>query len=207
LVVPATRLAARPGGAHRRCLIGHDAWVPELVAPAERVHASYLAAIRDFQAEGHFTDIDVENLADAAAFRAHVIALIARADPDAPRPDGFVPDTVLWWVDGAEFLGRLSIRHRLTDSLARVGGHIGYAVAPAARRRGHATAMLAAALPITNALGIDPALVTCDVGNVASRRVIERNGGRPDASADGVLRFWVPTNRRPTGVNEASVRR
>ena len=39
--------------------------------------------------------------------------------------------------------------------------------------------MLAAALPIAQALGIDEALLTCDETNVASRRVIEANGGRP----------------------------
>jgi predicted acetyltransferase len=49
----------------------------------------------------------------------------------------------------------------------------------ASRRRGHATAMLRQALPIARGLGIDRALVTCDVDNVASRKVIERNGGVP----------------------------
>ena len=37
--------------------------------------------------------------------------------------------------------------------------------------------MLAAALPLAAALGIDPARVDCDADNVASRRVIEKNGG------------------------------
>ena len=51
--------------------------------------------------------------------------------------------------------------------------------------------MLAAVLPHAYARGIDPALVTCDVDNIASRRVIELNGGALDAQ--GKLRFWVPT--------------
>lgn len=37
--------------------------------------------------------------------------------------------------------------------------------------------MLHAALPVAHRLGIDPALVTCDLDNIASQRVIERNGG------------------------------
>ena len=37
--------------------------------------------------------------------------------------------------------------------------------------------MLAAVLPEAHARGIDPALLTCDADNVASRRVIEANGG------------------------------
>jgi len=74
-----------------------------------------------------------------------------------------------------------------------VGGHIGYDVRPAARRRGHATRMLALALPVAHTLGIDPALVSCDVDNVASRRVIEHSGGKQENESAGKLRFWVPT--------------
>jgi len=50
---------------------------------------------------------------------------------------------MLWWVDGSELLGRLSIRHELTDALRELGGHIGYVVRPSACRQGHANAMLA----------------------------------------------------------------
>ena len=107
--------------------------------------------------------------------------------------DGYVPQTVLWWVAGDEFLGRLSIRHHLTPHLLYHGGNIGFEVRPSARRRGHATAMLAAALPLAAALGIDPARIDCEADNVASRRVIERNGGVFDEERDGSLFFWLPT--------------
>jgi hypothetical protein len=45
----------------------------------------------------------------------------------------------------------------------------------AARR--HATAMCGRPLPRAHDMGIDPVLVTCDVGNLASRKVIEANRG------------------------------
>lgn len=54
--------------------------------------------------------------------------------------------------------------------------------------------MLGAALPLAADLGIDPGLITCDTTNVASRLVIERNGGIVEDECDGALRFWVPTN-------------
>jgi predicted acetyltransferase len=109
-----------------------------------------------------------------------------------------VPSTWLWIVDEAdEVVGRVSIRHRLTDNLLQVGGHIGYAVIPSARRRGHATAALAQSLRIAAGLGIDPALVTCDDTNVASRRVIEKNGGQLEDVRMSKLRFWVPTHAAP----------
>ena len=77
--------------------------------------------------------------------------------------------TVLWFVDGVDWLGRLSIRHHLTPALTEIGGHIGYYVRPSARRQGYATQMLTQSLPIAAALDIDPALVTCDTGQRRAR--------------------------------------
>lgn len=91
------------------------------------------------------------------------------------------------------YFGRLDIRHRLTPALLVVGGHIGYAVRPSARRQGHATAMLRAALPVAHELGIVQALVTCDASNEGSRRAIERNGGVLEDQRGAKLRFWIAT--------------
>src|SRR3954447_2300269 len=67
-------------------------------------------------------------------------------------------------VDG-HIVGRVSIRHELNEFLASYGGHIGYAVRPAFRRRGYATQLLRHGLVVAHGLGIHRALVTCDVGN------------------------------------------
>ncbi|GLW29217.1 hypothetical protein Areg01_21570 [Actinoplanes regularis] len=127
-------------------------------------------------------------------FGAYVGRLHSQALADSPRPEGFVPSTTLWWVEDEHYLGRLAIRHRLTASLLEAGGHIGYDVRPSARRRGHATAMLRAALPVARGLGIASALVTCDLTNAASRKVIEANGGVFEDQRGEKLRFWVPTS-------------
>ncbi len=187
---------------------GNTVSVPELIAPDPRVQASFLAAHAEIAAGSRpgWAEADrwlglmsaepvqrIESLADPAEFAAFCAAQRRLAEEDAPRPAGYVADTVRWWVDGAEWLGRLSIRHRLTRQLLDVGGHIGYVVRPSARRRGHASAMLTAALPVARRLGIDQVLVTCDHDNVASRRVIEKAGGELEDRRGVKLRYWVST--------------
>ena len=91
---------------------------------------------------------------------------------------GHVPSTFLFAFHGPRIIGRVSIRHRLTDVLRQVGGHIGYVVVPEFRRQGYATEMLRLALRIArDQLGIGRVLITCDDDNVASIRTIEKNGG------------------------------
>ncbi|HWQ07610.1 MAG TPA: GNAT family N-acetyltransferase, partial [Holophaga sp.] len=56
-------------------------------------------------------------------------------------------------------------------------GHIGYAVVPWKQGRGYATEALKQILPEAVALGLPFVEVTTDPDNVASQRVIEKNGG------------------------------
>ncbi len=79
-------------------------------------------------------------------------------------------------VDG-EVVGRISVRFSLNDFLFARGGHIGYAVRPAFRRRGYATEILTQGLTIARAHGVESVLVTCNDDNTASAGVIERCGG------------------------------
>jgi predicted acetyltransferase len=176
----------------------------KLILPAPEVRESFLQAMDELRAEGRGGPDDntmigheIRQWCDRweapEVFATYVAYLRAQAEEDAPRPEGWVPGTTWWWVEGPEYLGRISLRHRLNEQLRNLGGHIGYDVRPSARRQGHATAMLAAVLPFALAMGIDPALVTCNVDNVASRRVIEANGGVLENELRGKLRFWVPT--------------
>ena len=67
---------------------------------------------------------------------------------------------------------------------AHEGGHIGYAVRPAHRRRGYATEILRQSLIVARAVGVDGVLVTCDDDNVGSAAVIERCGGVLESDRD-----------------------
>jgi len=173
-------------------------------APTAGVRVSFIAAMAEFEAEGRGEPADDTMIgyeireygprwADPERFEEYARQLREQALEGTRRPAGRVPCTTLWWVSGDEYLGRLAIRHQLTQRLLEHGGHIGYDVRPSARRRGHATEMLARALPVTRSLGIDPVLVTCDEDNTGSRKVIEANGGVLEDQRGVKLRFWVPT--------------
>jgi len=53
--------------------------------------------------------------------------------------------------------------------------------------------MLRAALPVCRQLGVVRALVTCDVANIGSRKVIEASGGVFEDERGGKLRYWIRT--------------
>ncbi len=155
----------------------------ELVLPGERFEPSFREA---FGEQGNplaesFSAL-LEKLAER---RANIV------------PPGMVGETTLWLVEGGTYLGRISIRHALNDRLRAFGGHIGYDIRPSRRGEGLGSKMLSLALPHARALGIDPAMLTCDVANVASWRTIERNRGVREAAYEheGItcLRYWIPT--------------
>lgn len=183
-----------------------------LADPDPRYRVSFLAAADEFALEGlpayaGIPDLKPsarfpgamftrEGLEDPAEFERLVAYLLADRLAETPRPPGWVPCTAKWIVEDDAYVGRISVRHELTADLYTWGGHIGYGVRPSCRGRGAATFALLAVLPLCHALGIDPALVTCDVDNEASRRTILRAGGVYEDTREGKLRFWVPTRPR-----------
>ena len=180
-----------------------------LSLPDPRLQASYLEALEELAAEGnsHYLDLvlhpepgfpgvsfTARTLKDPRTFEEFCAYTAALESTATPRPGGWVTGTYLWMVDDETVVGRISLRHSLTPWLLEVGGHIGYAVRPSARRRGYATAALELMRGVAAEHGIDPVLVTCDDDNVGSRKVIEANGGVLEDIRNHKMRFWLPTS-------------
>ena len=107
--------------------------MPRLITPDVRARASFVAAMDEFAAEARTGDDTIigsdllryrDQWRTAAGFAGYLADLVA--EEHTPRWAGFVTQTTYWWVDGPperpEFLGRIAVRHALTDSCANAAG-------------------------------------------------------------------------------------
>jgi predicted acetyltransferase len=118
---------------------------------------------------------------DPDLFLSELIDRMAQGPP-ITLPDNStvprLPGYTLWMWDG-EFCGSIGFRWQrgTTELPPYCLGHVGYSVVPWKRRRGYATRALRLLLPYARAEGLDHVELTTDADNLASRRVIEANGG------------------------------
>jgi predicted acetyltransferase len=159
----------------------------QLVWPAREYLPEYAAALRrGWSPDNLRPEAALEELeciaADPDGFLAEQVDRDAKGPPiilpggtTVPR----LPGIHRWMWDG-EFCGSIGFRWQPgTPELPPYClGHIGYSVVPWKRRRGYATQALADILPEARLVGLPYVELTTDTSNVASRRVIEANGGR-----------------------------
>ena len=144
----------------------------KLIIPNEEYLPSYQEAYDEYVENGvttyFFTD----------ASSCDIFAKFDRYRNERDLPPDRVGEDKSWLVDDEKtyFIGEISIRHRLNDALARRGGHIGYGIRYSEWNRGYGTKMLALALEKAKEMHISPVLITCNDDNLASARVMEKNG-------------------------------
>lgn len=113
--------------------------------------------------------------------------------------EGRVPATTYFFVRKSDkrIIGMINIRHRLNEFLLNEGGHIGYSIRPTERNKGYATLMLSLGLQKCRELNLEKALITCDKINIASAKVIQKNGGvlenelYSETFSEIIQRYWI----------------
>jgi len=171
----------------------------QLVLPSIRYKESFIAAVEEYQKEISNITVDFLSLKISELkndFQAYVDQLICESF-GKNLPPGYVPHTTYWLIDKNKYIGRVDIRHWLTQQLLLEAGHIGYNIRPSKRRQGYGKKILELALPKAKELGITKVLITCDETNLASKKVIEANGGNFENSVflssnrPRKLRYWI----------------
>ena len=163
----------------------------------ERNHEAQLVSLfEDFRAAG-----EEGFLSDWARAQGDIAAYVRRLrDLSQARGlvEGVVPETTFWLArDRTTLVGFSRLRHRLVPALEHHGGHVGYAIRPSERGKGYGTLILALTLDKAHEMRLDRVLVTCDMDDAASVRVIEANGGVlenqviSNRSGKRISRYWI----------------
>ena len=151
-----------------------------LDSPSERYQDSFLEGAGEFLAEGRLDSTYAEFLSyDLPRLQRQFGSFVRDLrELGNGRKNGY-RDCVLWLIDDVDYVGQISIRAELgTVYLMTYGGHIGYSIRPSRRRRGYGEIILALGLEKCPNMALTMVLLTCDSDNLASKKIIERNGGR-----------------------------
>lgn len=145
-----------------------------LVEPCMEYMDSFREALLEYMAHRveEFAYPKLSNSRDAKAYLRRI-----KNFRKGKVPQGFVPSSAFWLVDGRHYLGSGDVRHCLNDALKRLGGHVGYSIRPSAWHKGLGNIQLALLLEQARLLNIERAVITCYDSNSASAKVIEKNGG------------------------------
>lgn len=163
-----------------------------LTSPTTKYAKSWYKAIKDLEAEKArgFWNVPKKptNLED-------YIKLAKDHSQGKNLPSYWVPATTYWLIDNNKFVGHSNLRHRLTKELKKVGGHIGYTIPPTERKKGYGTKILKLTLKKASLLGLKKVLITSLDDNIASQKIIEKNGGKlqdTNKTKEGLIRrYWI----------------
>jgi predicted acetyltransferase len=152
-----------------------------LAAPHHLYKESYINALHEGFYRGTQSEKSAEDIKKIADnFDAYLQDLNDDNSPiELPTGEWVrrVPGYLYWMVDDHAFIGEASLRYELNDFLLKQGGHVGYGIRPSYQRRGYGSLALTLSLEKLKKHGLKRVLVTCDDENIASYKIIERNGG------------------------------
>lgn len=163
-----------------------------LVKPSARYKESFLKAEKEYQKEGWHKDL---NLSQIRKDFPEFIKKFRNYEKGHNLPKDNSSLIIYWLVDDEKFIGHLSVRSFVDKELMKIRGHIGYSIRKSERQKGYGKKILKLGLLKAQKLGFKKVLVTCDDDNVASRKIIEANGGifrnKIPNKGELIRRYWI----------------
>jgi Predicted acetyltransferase len=172
-----------------------------LVEPDEQYRDGFINMVLDYRdyGEEYYFDKYKEALTDFEGFIAKLRAAIN-------GEEDWVPSHSFWLTNtNKEILGVVRVRTSLeNEEVRKYAGHIGYDIPPHSRKKGYGSNILRLALEKAAMFGIDKVLITCADHNIASGKIIEKNGGvfesmtLDDDGQTPLRRYWIDIGK---GIN------
>ena len=165
----------------------------KLIEPCNELENEFEHMVKDFRKNGeldypkYYNDNFEEFLNEISRFKNGI-----------DLPDGYI-STITYWIVNTknEILGTIRYREKLNEYTMIDGGHIGYDISPSKRNLGYGTIMLKLLLDKLREENVSNVLLTVEVDNIASIKVIENNGGVfedivfSSSSNEYIKRYWI----------------
>jgi predicted acetyltransferase len=168
----------------------------KLIKPTLEYQKSFCEMVADFKKhnEIEYPKYFTEN----ESYEQYVSNLIKMEDEICNE----YPTESFWLInDNDEIVGTIRYRKSLNEYTVIDGGHIGFDIRPSYRRNGYGNIILNKMLEILYERNVDKVLVTCELDNVGSKRIIEKNSGFFENEQISkrtnkmVRRYWIKTNK------------
>ena len=146
----------------------------KLIKPSVEYRDTFIDGLKEYQSEGGFPTVDAEERRDKFA------EYIDRLSNDYEKgygDGGIIHTKHLWLVDGYKYIGTTLLSHQIDEDLLNFGGNISYEIRPTERRKGYGKEILRLALLEAKRIGLERIRMVCDEDNIASKKIIEENGG------------------------------
>jgi predicted acetyltransferase len=167
-----------------------------LIQPRLELEDSYIGLVQEFLANDE--PLIPFPLAFAYDDFPAMLKKLADQSKGIDLPEGFIANSTFWLLNQEqEVVGVSNLRHALTPKLEHEGGHIGYGIRPSQRGKGYGHTILEKTLNKAWELGLDKVLLSCTKQNLASNKVIIKNGGNFDSDAyseqhkQPINRYWI----------------
>lgn len=147
--------------------------IPFLSKPIDIYKKSYISALEEFQSEG------INLKYDKSELNKNFYKFIEELNELETKPKlelGKVKESIYWLIDKQEFIGKISIRHSLSKYLEKYDGNIGFEICPSKRKMGYGSILLRLGINQAKNLGLNKVLIMCKNSNIASIKIIEKNG-------------------------------